>query len=130
MQDLALLGHIDLLAAEHGVDALAQSAHCGELEQQGQRLVGDVMLGVVEVEAHRLERESLAAFWVVGEELAQMHARDLLVGRARRLLCAARGGGGWGWGQGRPRGGWAGVGPAAPAATRVRFETLANAGSG
>ena len=61
VQHGAVLGDVDLLAAEHGVDALAQAALRGEVQQQAQRLVGDAVLGVVQVQADRLSREALAA---------------------------------------------------------------------
>ena len=41
----------------------------GELQQQPQRLVGDAVLGIVEIEAGGLDREPLAALGIVGEEL-------------------------------------------------------------
>ena len=40
VQHRAVLGDVDLLAAEHGVDALAQARLLGELQQQPHRLVG------------------------------------------------------------------------------------------
>ena len=59
------------------------------------RLVGDAVLGVVEIDSGRLERQALAALGVVREQLAQMHRRDLLVvglqGRPGRALQAAAG---------------------------------------
>ena len=79
VQHGALLGDVDLLAAEHGVDALAQARLFGELEQQLQRLVGDAVLRVVEIDADGLDRQALAALGVVGEELAEVQPLDLLV---------------------------------------------------
>src|SRR5262249_48826923 len=76
-----LLGDVDLLAAEHGVDAVAQAGGLGELDQQPHGLVGDAVLRVVEVQPHRLERQALAALGIVGEQLAQVHlAHGLVVG--------------------------------------------------
>ena len=54
----ALLGGVDLLAAEHGVDALAQARLLGKLQQQGQGFVGDAVLGVVEIESGGLGRRA------------------------------------------------------------------------
>ena len=51
----------------------------GQLAEQQQRLVGDPVLGEVEVEAGALGDQPLAALGVGGEELAQMGAADLLV---------------------------------------------------
>jgi len=45
------------------------------------------------VEAHGLERQSLAALRVVGEELAQVHAAELLVVRLERPPGGESGGG-------------------------------------
>ena len=73
VQHGAVLGEVDLVAAEHGVDALRAGPHSSaELEQQPQRLVGDAVLRVVEIDAGGLGREPFAALGVVGEELPQM----------------------------------------------------------
>ena len=56
----AILGNIDLVAAEHRVDALAQAAVRREIQQQLQRFVGDAVLGVVQVEAGRFSRQAFA----------------------------------------------------------------------
>ena len=61
VQDGAVLGDVDLVAAEHGVDARAQAGLLGQLQQQLERLVGDAVLRVVEEEADGLERHPLAA---------------------------------------------------------------------
>ena len=79
MQHGPVLGDVDLLAPEHGVDARAQAGLLGELEEERQRLVGDAVLRVVEVDARRLRGEALAALRVVGEEIPQMQVADLLV---------------------------------------------------
>ena len=51
----------------------------GELQQQPQRLVGDAVLGIVEIEAGGFDRQPLAALAILGKELPQMHALDLLI---------------------------------------------------
>ena len=61
MQHGALLRDVDLVAAEHGVDALAQAGLLGELKQQAQRLVGDPVLGIVEIEPGGFDRQPLPA---------------------------------------------------------------------
>ena len=48
-------------------------------------LVGDTILGIVEVQACRLERQPLATLRVGGEERAQVNILDLLVMRRKRL---------------------------------------------
>ena len=52
------------------------SASCSE---QLERLVGDAVLRVVEVRAHRLGRHALAALGIIREERPQMQFPDLLV---------------------------------------------------
>ena len=79
VQHRALLGGVDLLAAEHGVDALAQARLLGELQQQGQGFVGDAVLGIVEIDSGGFGHEPLAAPAILGEELPQLGAPDLLV---------------------------------------------------
>ena len=81
----ALLGHVDLGAAEHGVDALGEAAFVGQPQQQSDRLVGHPVLRVVEVETGGFRRQALAPPHVVGEELAQMQIAHLLVMRRQRL---------------------------------------------
>src|SRR5207245_1152500 len=67
-----LLGHVDLLAAEHGVNAPGQAAFLGQPEQQNECRIGDAMLRVVEIEPGGFGGQTLAPAWIVGEELAQM----------------------------------------------------------
>ena len=55
VQHGAILGDVDLLAAEHRVDPVAQARLLGQLQQEVERLVGDAVLGVVEEEARGLE---------------------------------------------------------------------------
>ena len=52
-----MLGDVDLVAAEHGVDAVAQAGTAGERDEQADGLVGDAVLGVVQIDAVDLERE-------------------------------------------------------------------------
>ena len=85
VQNGAPLGDVDLLAREHRVDAPAQSRFLGQREQQAHRVVGDAMLGVVEVESRGLGREGLAAPRVLAEQRAQMNVADFLVMLAQRL---------------------------------------------
>ena len=79
----ALFRDVDLVAAEHGVDALAQARLLGQLKQQFQGFVGDPVLGIVEIKPGGLDRHPLAALAVLGEELLEMDALDLLVVRLR-----------------------------------------------
>ncbi len=73
------LRDIDLLAAEHGIDALAQARLLRKLEQQLQRLVSDAVLRIVEIDPDGLGGQPFTAPGVVGEQLAKMDALDLLM---------------------------------------------------
>ena len=78
VQHGAILGDVDLVAAEHRVDALTQARPAGQLEEQTHGLVGDAVLRVVEVETLTLGRETLAPLRVGGEEVAQVRVAHLL----------------------------------------------------
>ncbi len=82
VQRRAVLGHVDVFAGEHRVDARPQTGTLGEREQEAHRLVGDELLGVVEEEIAGLGREPVGATGVAGEQLTQVHATHRLgVGR-------------------------------------------------
>ena len=83
MKDRAILGDVDLVAAEHRVDPPAQIRFIRELAQQSHRLVGDAMLGVVEIDAGGFGRQPLSAAGIVLEQLAQVPGLAA-PGRARR----------------------------------------------
>ncbi len=91
VQDGPVFGDVDLLAAEHGVDPLAQTGFLGQLHEQLKRFVGDTVLGVIQVEPHRLGGQPLAAPGVVRKERAKMHLADLLVMSCQGLPCTAFG---------------------------------------
>ncbi len=74
-----VLRDVDLVAAKHRVDALAQARLLGQLQQQLQRFVGDAVLGIVEIEARRLDRQLLAAVRIVGEQLLQLQVLRCLI---------------------------------------------------
>jgi hypothetical protein len=73
VQNGAFLGDIDLLTAKHGIDPLAQARLMGEFEQQGDRLISDAVLRVVEVETYGFERKVLSALWILREKAAEVH---------------------------------------------------------
>ena len=79
MQDRAVLGDVDPVAPEHGVDPLAQAAFPGQLQEEPQRVVGDAVLRVVEEEAGGLDCQTLAAFGILREQRAEMDVPDLFV---------------------------------------------------
>ena len=60
VQHGAVLGDVDVLAAEHGVDPRPQPAGLGEVEQQFQRLRVDPVLGVVEIPTRGLDVHPVA----------------------------------------------------------------------
>jgi hypothetical protein len=72
VQHRAILSNVDLLATEHRLDVRPQLAFIGELTQQAQCLIDDTILGVIEVDADRVERQALAAAHVLGKQRAQM----------------------------------------------------------
>jgi hypothetical protein len=72
VQDGTLLRDVDLLPPEHGVDPRAQAGFLGKLQEEREGFVGDAMLRVIQVEAHRLGRQPLAALGVIREEFSEM----------------------------------------------------------
>ena len=56
MEDGAVLRDIDLVAAEHGVDLIAQCRLASEPQQERQRLVSNPVFGIVEVESCGFDR--------------------------------------------------------------------------
>ncbi len=67
-----MLGRVDRIAAEHGVDPVPQARFLGQLQQELQRLVRDPMLRVVKEQSGGLGREPLAASGVGGEQLPEV----------------------------------------------------------
>ena len=57
----AVLGGVDVRAGEHGVTAVFDAGRPGQVAQERQRLVGDPVLGVVQVEVRRPRRCSRVA---------------------------------------------------------------------
>src|SRR5262249_27490611 len=86
----APLRDVDLLAAEHRVDPRSEAGLVRQPQQQPQRLVGDAVLRVVEMEVDGVDRETLAALRIVREEPAQMPVPDLPMVRRERLPGGAR----------------------------------------
>jgi hypothetical protein len=81
----ALLGDVDLLAAEHRIPPLGHAGVVGHRDQQAQGLVGHAVLGVVEEQAGALGGHPLAALAWLGEQRAQVEILDLRVVRQQRL---------------------------------------------
>jgi hypothetical protein len=78
VQDRAVLRDVDPLAPEHGIDATPQPRLAGELQQESQGLIGDQVLGVVEVDSCGLDRQPVAARAILGKELPEVQGLDLL----------------------------------------------------
>ena len=72
MEHRSLLGEIDLLPPEHRVDSRLQAGLLGQLKQELQGLVSHAILGIVQIEAHSLDRHPLAALRIFCEQLSQM----------------------------------------------------------
>ena len=72
----AVLGDVDLLAAEHGVDPRAEAGPFGQMDQQRERLFREPVLRVVEVQALGFADERLATLGIVGKELPEMEVAD------------------------------------------------------
>ena len=87
VQDGPVLGHVDVLAAEHGVPPFRHAGLGGQFDQQPHGLVGDPVLRVVQVEPGRLRAQPLASPRIRGEQLPQMLAGDLRVVPPQRLPC-------------------------------------------
>jgi hypothetical protein len=72
VQDGAILGGVDRLAPEHRIDARTQVRGLCQVEQQTERLVGDPILGIIQIQTGRLECEAFAPLRVLAEERPQM----------------------------------------------------------
>ena len=72
MQNRSLLGDVDLFSTKHGVDSFPQSKFLGELDQQFECFVRDAILRVIEIKAHGLDRQTLAALGIVRKKLSQV----------------------------------------------------------
>ena len=87
VQDGPLLGDVDLLPPKHGIDSGPQAGFLRQLQEELHRLVGDAVLGVIEVDADGLGGQALAALGVFREESSKMQLPDLLVMGFEGLPC-------------------------------------------
>ena len=85
VQHRPLLCHVDLLAPEHGLDALLQPRRLCQLQQQAHRLVGNAVLGIVKINANGFRREALSPPGVLGKERSEMKGLYLLIVFLERL---------------------------------------------
>jgi hypothetical protein len=81
----AVFRHVDLVAPEHGVDALAEAALLGQPTQQHDGLIGDAILGVIEVDPDGLRGQAVATGRVGGEQRPQVTLADVVPVRLERL---------------------------------------------
>ena len=79
VQDGPLFRDVDFVPAKHGIDAGPQAGFLRQLQQELERLIGDAVLRIVEVDADGLDRHPLPALGVVREELPEMQLADLRV---------------------------------------------------
>jgi hypothetical protein len=68
----ALFRDIDLFAAEHGIDSLAQTGLFGELHEKFESFIGNSILRIIEIETQGLKCEALATLGIFGKKLMQM----------------------------------------------------------
>ena len=78
MEHGAVLRGVDVRTREHGVAPRLDAGRPGQVEQEGQRLVGDPVLGVVQDQVAPAGRQTRRPGGVAGEELAQMEVADLV----------------------------------------------------
>ena len=78
MQNRAVFGDIDLLAAKHRLDAFPQVALLCQLSQQLERVIRNSIPGVIEINASGFERQPLATGGIIDEESAQVKLADRL----------------------------------------------------
>src|SRR5262245_55581977 len=97
VQDCAFLRDVNLLAAEHRLNARAKATLLRELHEQLHRLAGSAIFRIVEIEAHGLRRQSLSAAGVIGKEPPQIQLAELPVMRFQGLPCRAGVGPGGEW---------------------------------
>ena len=76
VQHGAVLGGVDLLAAPHGLDPLAQTHRIGELEELRERDLIEPLAGEIHQQPGVLAREALEAPRIALEQLLHRHRRE------------------------------------------------------
>src|SRR4029077_19359056 len=87
VQNSAVFRDVDLVAPKHSVDPPAQSRFLGELHKKLQSLVGDAILGVIQVQTYRLDGHALAAFGIICKKFPQMQVTNLLMVSDQSIPC-------------------------------------------
>ena len=72
VQDCALLGDVDFLAAEHGIDACSQARLFRQFQKESQGFIGDAVLGVIQVKTNSLDHQTFPALRIIRKKLPQM----------------------------------------------------------
>lgn len=72
MQNCSLFCGVDFFTAEHGIDARPQAGFLGQLQQEFERVVGDQIFRVIEIDSQSLDRQPFAALGIVSKKIAQM----------------------------------------------------------
>ena len=78
VEDGAVLGDVDVLAGVHGVTVARDVYLLGELDQGVADIVGQQVLGQIDVEVPQLVGEALGALRVVGEPGAQVRGHGVV----------------------------------------------------
>ena len=84
VQHGAILGGVDVLTGQHGVAARFEAGRAGEVGQQAQRLAGHPVLAVVDIQVSDGQRQIAAPGRVLGEQLPQGGAGELVEMAAQR----------------------------------------------
>ena len=85
MEHGPVLGGVDLVAPEHGLDVLFQVRLVGEVQEQMEGLVREAVLGIVQVEPRPFADHPLPAIRRPGEQLPQVQVLHFLVVRSQGL---------------------------------------------
>ena len=85
MQHRSLLGGVDPLPVEHGVDSLPQPGLRCQLEEKLERLFGDSVFRIIQIQVRCLQNHPLTACWVLSEQFAQMQSAHLIEVRSQGL---------------------------------------------
>ena len=98
VQHSTVLRDVDPVAAEHGVEPVAQASLLRQIEEELQGLGGDTVLRVVEVKADGFKGQRFATAGVIREQLPKVQRADLLIVGLKGLPGRAfgeLGAGGW-----------------------------------
>jgi hypothetical protein len=74
-----VLRRVNFLALEHGVNVLSQSAFLGKTDEATNRLIGDSIFRIVQVDAGPLHGHPLTPIGIVGKKRPQVYIADLIV---------------------------------------------------